>query len=385
MHFERQRASFWMLLLVILLGAGFGGSTRAAGTECLSADLCLGTFGDRGQCVAPQTGSALHPYQLESQVPINVRNGCLSKLTTLLESKTRDTVPVTLYLHGVEMKDLPLTLSRSTPGDAMFTFTLHRASDSDNNRDAWTRLLGSQHGAVKREMELAVAVGSVDLPTSVSQTIHFQVETPARLGALIGIGLLAFAGLYVWFVGSPSILRDAKHGPYSLGRSQMAFWFLLVIVCLVSTLIATGGLERLPPQVLILLGISSATGFASRVINNTKRANLTAEQNALETAKQSNAPTFLLGGGAARLQEIADALQLPTLSTWKDFLMDICSDGDGISIYRVQVVFWTIVLGGVFVWTVTQVVAMPEFPEGLLMLLGISNGTYVALKVPESE
>jgi hypothetical protein len=48
-------------------------------------------------------------------------------------------------------------------------------------------------------------------------------------------------------------------------------------------------------------------------------------------------------------------------------------------------VFWTIVLGGVFVWTVTQVVAMPEFPEGLLTLLGISNGTYVALKVPESQ
>ena len=385
MKSDRRRASVRNLLLALLLMWGFGGPARAAAPECVSADLCLGTFGDRGQCVAPQTGSAQRPYQLEGRVPISVRNGCLAKLTSLLESKTRNTVPVTLYLHGIEMKDLPLTLSRSTSGDATLTFTLHRASDSDSNRDAWTRLLGAQRGMVKREMELGVAVGPLDVPTSLAPTIHFQVETPVRLAAVIGLGLLAFAGLYAWFVGSPSILRDTRSGPFSLGRSQMAFWFLLVIVCLVSTLVATGGLERLPPQVLVLLGISSATGFASRVINNTKRANLTAEHNALETAMQANAPAFLLGGGAARLQKIANALQLPSPSTWKDFLTDICSDGDGISIYRVQVVFWTLVLGGVFVWTVTQVVAMPEFPEGLLTLLGISNGTYVALKVPESQ
>jgi len=67
----------------------------------------------------------------------------------------------------------------------------------------------------------------------------------------------------------------------------------------------------------------------------------------------------------------------------RGFLWDICDDGNGPSFHRVQVVAWTVLLGIVFARSVARVVSMPEFPESLLLLMGISNGTYLSLKLPE--
>jgi hypothetical protein len=49
----------------------------------------------------------------------------------------------------------------------------------------------------------------------------------------------------------------------------------------------------------------------------------------------------------------------------------------------VQVVIWTLVLGAVFVRSVLQTISMPEFPETLLVLMGISNATYLGFKTAE--
>ncbi|MCR4319604.1 MAG: hypothetical protein NUV74_04605 [Candidatus Brocadiaceae bacterium] len=69
----------------------------------------------------------------------------------------------------------------------------------------------------------------------------------------------------------------------------------------------------------------------------------------------------------------------------RGFWRDICDDGNGASFHRLQVVLWTMVLGAVFVQTVAQVMSMPEFPETLLTLLGISNATYLGFKIPEKS
>jgi hypothetical protein len=67
----------------------------------------------------------------------------------------------------------------------------------------------------------------------------------------------------------------------------------------------------------------------------------------------------------------------------RDFWRDILSDADGISLHRFQIVVWTLVLGGVFVVTVYQYLAMPEFDSSLLLLMGISAGAYLGFKIPE--
>ena len=65
------------------------------------------------------------------------------------------------------------------------------------------------------------------------------------------------------------------------------------------------------------------------------------------------------------------------------FWRDICNSGDGLSFHRLQVVMWTLILGVVFINDVSKVMSMPEFSNTLLMLMGISSGTYLGFKIPE--
>jgi hypothetical protein len=65
------------------------------------------------------------------------------------------------------------------------------------------------------------------------------------------------------------------------------------------------------------------------------------------------------------------------------WLVDVLSDANGLSFYRFQVFIWTIILGGFFIWHVANELSMPEFDTTLLLLMGISNGTYLGFKIPE--
>ncbi|HRP29599.1 MAG TPA: hypothetical protein PLG77_14295, partial [Burkholderiaceae bacterium] len=61
--------------------------------------------------------------------------------------------------------------------------------------------------------------------------------------------------------------------------------------------------------------------------------------------------------------------------------LDIVSDTNGVNFHRFQMAAWTAVLGVIFVHDVYVSLAMPEFDNTLLGLLGISSGTYLGLKV----
>lgn len=375
--------------LVLCLSTCLASMPLYAADECLTADVCLGTWDATSKCVASDTvHGAGHPYSLGDQLVVSVKGLCNKRVNALLDAKNPDNVNITLVLQGIDMQKLPLHLSRITADPALLTFELTRSSQDEPNRVAWTQLLGTRHSNGARTVELAIAMGNdmpinVTMPGGAASTIVFEVTTVARLAWTIVLAALVTVGLYAAFVMSPSVLRDSSGGVYSLGRAQIAFWLLLVLACLISIFVITGSLERLPTQVLILLGISSATSFAAKIVGNTKATSLHAEATQLVADAAVDPATFAVGTGPARLEKVSRALT-PKASSARDFLRDICSDGDGVSIYRVQVVLFTVTLGGVFVWTVCQVVAMPEFPPELLTLLGLSNSTYVALKVPES-
>ena len=65
------------------------------------------------------------------------------------------------------------------------------------------------------------------------------------------------------------------------------------------------------------------------------------------------------------------------------FLKDILSDANGVSFHRFQLFSWSVVLGAVFTYEVWRNLAMPQFGVEQLGLLGLSSGTYLALKIPE--
>jgi hypothetical protein len=69
----------------------------------------------------------------------------------------------------------------------------------------------------------------------------------------------------------------------------------------------------------------------------------------------------------------------------RGFLNDLLSDHFGISIYRFQLFAWTLVLGVIFCASVYDGLQMPQFSTTLLGLMGLSSGTYLGFKVPESK
>jgi hypothetical protein len=61
------------------------------------------------------------------------------------------------------------------------------------------------------------------------------------------------------------------------------------------------------------------------------------------------------------------------------------SDEQGISLHRLQLFVWTLVLGVIFVADVYNRLSMPQFSSTLLGLMGISSGTYLGFKAPENR
>ena len=85
---------------------------------------------------------------------------------------------------------------------------------------------------------------------------------------------------------------------------------------------------------------------------------------------------------AAEIDKVNATLQ-PVKSA--NFINDILSDDDGVSFHRLQIFGWTMVLILIFVVSVYDVLAMPDFDTTLLALMGISGGTYVGFKLPTQQ
>jgi len=103
------------------------------------------------------------------------------------------------------------------------------------------------------------------------------------------------------------MLYDAETTCYSLGKSQMAFWGLLVLLSFTGIWILTGTMERIPPQVLILLGISGATGLSAVVIGNNKRAKIKTDLAKLQEEKRNLNAQLASASSSAELRQAAES------------------------------------------------------------------------------
>jgi hypothetical protein len=190
---------------------------------------------------------------------------------------------------------------------------------------------------------------------------------------------------------SDSILRATRNGTYSLGKSQSAFWGLVVALSFLGVWLVIGQMERIAPQVLILMGIGAATGLGSVIICNSNIAGGIGETEDRAKGRLSADPIESDSDEHDRWLA-AQKLDVPrerhhafSSEVSRGFWRDICDDGNGLSFRRMQVVIWSVILGLVFIRSVSQVMTMPEFPETLLVLMGISSGTYLGLKIPEKR
>lgn len=131
--------------------------------------------------------------------------------------------------------------------------------------------------------------------------------------------------------------------PFSLARTQFAFWLFLVTGGFLFIWLTTGQfLGVVTGGVLTLLGISATSGLAAVLID-----------------------------------------PRPNPNPSRGFLIDILSDGTSVVLHRVQMLAWTLILGLIFLWTVTTSFTFPSFDTNLLLMAGITSGIYLGFKFPE--
>jgi len=345
----------------------------------------------------------------------HVHDGLVSNRATTISG-------LQLHLQGVPMVGLTAEDSAGTNEAAvLLRFTLTRNSQNPENRKAWDQLL-DRLGYANNHVQVALSSGG-DLAQVADAPLLFTAARPA-IAIAAGISAFAVFLLLMWWAVASGMLRDAgADSAYSLGKTQMAFWGLVVALSFLAVFAVTQEMERIPGQTLILMGISGVTGLSAAIIGGSKsggasneaaalqealgklksaQAKLVEQKKALQALKITAGLTPAQAEEFAKLtsdvdsgQEVIDAKDA-ALAKLKAavgaaqsyggrnaWLKDIVSDANGISFQRFQVCLWTLILGTVFIYRVATRITMPEFEATLLTLMGLSNGLYLGFKTQE--
>lgn len=165
---------------------------------------------------------------------------------------------------------------------------------------------------------------------------------------------IVFGGIYLSF--STNIIRDTSTAvtkPYSLARSQLMWWTIIILSCFcIKYGWVPEEVPKLDAMLLALIGIGAGTTTLAGVIDSAdKKQNPAVHQN-------NNSVSFGY---------------------------DVLDDGDGISIHRFQLLILNVVLGIIFLNSFFLLKDFPKFTGYELGLLGISSGTYLAIKTKENQ
>ena len=273
----------------------------------------------------------------------------VSNIQSLVEASKEKREPILLYFNEVPMHGINAEFISLRDSSIIFKLTRDTVS-----LKSWNIFYQGQ--TLESTRKVAVSVGFMNdgsLDTKVKDFSLILVRKNLLIMALIAILLLL--SLFIVLVKKTGIIRgdnlQENKGPYSLSRTQLAFWSFIIIFSFIYIWIVTGEMPPVTGSTLILLTISMTTTAGAKVIDSSK------EQPKI---KMSNI-------------------------TSDGFFRDIISDYVGVSIHRFQMVVWTIILGLFFIRAVVKNLAMPQFDESLLILMGISSGTYLGLKIPEKS
>jgi hypothetical protein len=170
----------------------------------------------------------------------------------------------------------------------------------------------------------------------------------------------------------------------------MAFWFVLITISYLFINLITWDMNTVTASMLALMGISATTAISASLITANRPATIRATMSAhneevtklraLEANTQDAGVKASLNTQISELQEEITQLSNHSNPTSHGFLNDLLYDGEHLSLHRFQIAVWTLILGGLFTFSVMYNLSMPEFGTELLALMGISSGTYLGFK-----
>jgi hypothetical protein len=401
---------------------------RAVAVLCVSASLALAQSpAAAGNPALPATAAAADGLQIVSlaeSADTNSINGkpshirLNSKLWVVLNHSPPDgATKYALFLNDEEIKGLDPAVVTSYQSQPALLFILKRNSLNDT---FWRDLLGSprsDHISVSVSLGRQSGAGPSDRIVGVPDSARFGLEVFTRLDLALATGAIVLVLVLVWgHARNRTTLRDnllpqlaPSRQPFSLGRSQMAFWFTLIFASFVVLFFLLQDTDVLTSQALLLMGISGITAAAAVAVDVAKTspadvANCALQALGLNTyedvqrvqqeillRQQQLAALPPASPQRTRLQiEINDRTSI--LRTYEEktrpfvsqgWFKDVTTDINGPTVHRLQVVFWTAALGAIFLYSVYRNLAMPEFNGTLLTLMGISSAGYVGFKIQE--
>ena len=221
--------------------------------------------------------------------------------------------------------------------------------------------------------------------------------------------------LMFWAFKKSAILKDQlipqispNQQTFSLARTQMAFWFLIILLSFLYLFITKASFtDIVTSQALTLMGISVLTAGGSAIVENVRDTPEDALNDGLKALGLSNYQDIVaLKQAISDLQDKVNNSGLTAseqatlhdkyllLQTYQNrispfltqgWLKDLVTDIDGTALHRLQAFVWTVVLGVIFIYAVYITKAMPNFDTNLLALMGISNAGYVGFKYNETQ
>lgn len=219
----------------------------------------------------------------------------------------------------------------------------------------------------------------------------------------LGVGVLAFAFILTALRSNFMRDRDADatgYKSFSLSRCQAVIWFVVIMGTFVGLAVTWKTAAVFSTTALILLGISGAAALGAEVIDG-KSGGAPAPA-APAAAGQAPAPGAAQPGQPAGQQPAQGAAPQPAgqqpaqpaapVAQSQSFAQqisalpkDLLTDKDGPVLHRIQMLIWTVILAAFFVVEAWRKLAMPEFDQTVLALLGLSAGTYLGFKLPEKK
>jgi low affinity Fe/Cu permease len=327
---------------------------------------------------------------------------------------------VTVYLPSgsntdPRQDDIVFTLSRSSPSLNVLVKKLAAGVGLSNQVSI---SVGYQPSATQRSAMMDSLVGP--LAQSIIQTpvLHFATLTHVFLALsallLVIIAVIILSARDNLLRSSDGTLRPDGNYQVSLSAFQLTFWFFIVLFSYVYIWAITGDLSCFSTTALALVGIALTTAAGSQAVQQMVSPNdeikkynaviegrsaatsanldetLAAQKETLnaryqtvvqQSGEDSDAAVKILNA----LEDVERQQKYLKLDWFEKILTDLCSEHGDVTPHRFQMLAWTLVLGAIFIIEVFDNLTMPTFPDQLLLLMGLSAGSYLGFRIPEAQ
>jgi peptidoglycan hydrolase CwlO-like protein len=179
---------------------------------------------------------------------------------------------IVLYLDERPLKDVT-AFPPTDPTKSILRFPLNR---TENSRETWTFLLGAPQDLNPRVTKVSIGIEDKFAVPSDASINLIVISLKWRLYLWLFI-LAVIVIVFSWLAWKTDVLRDSslqtnmnERKPFSLARSQAAWWFFIILASyLFIGLITHDFSTTITGTVLVLLGISAGTAVGSAVIDAT--------------------------------------------------------------------------------------------------------------------